>query len=163
MPMKKSLIFILALLLISTSLVIAQTAYCSNNISFSNLQDLITNLDSLNTQLNTCPINLPGAIGSLVGNGNIETSIKLNDETNSVFYVTISNKQLLGVSTQSTGKITYLVSISETTLNSILSSQDQRNSFLSAYNSGQITIKGNNFINKLKLFFARWFIPSNEN
>ena len=163
MPMKKSLIFILALLLISTSLVIAQTADCSNNISFSNLQDLITNLDSLNTELNTCPINLPGAIGSLVGNGNIETSIKLNDETNSVFYVIISNKQISGISTQSTGKVTYLVSTSEETLNSILNSQDQVTSFLSAYNSDQITIKGNTFINKIKLFFTRWFIPSNKN
>ena len=161
--MKKSFIFILVLLLILIPITLAQTNTCSNNFSFSNIQDLIVNLNSLNTQLNNCRINLSGAIGSLAGNGNIEISIKLNDGTTTKFYITISNKQLLGVSTQSTGKITYLVSISETTLNSILSSQDQRNSFLSAYNSGQITIKGNNFINKLKLFFARWFIPSNEN
>jgi len=113
----------------------------------------------INSALNKCNVSLPSSVGSLLGNGNVLVNISLNDGSTKNFYVTINNKQITGVFLGTISSTSYKVFLSEATLDKILKSSDKANGALVAYNNKEIKVVASGFFNKLKFFFAKFFIP----
>ena len=133
---------------------------CSQTVTSQNTLAFFNEISSINTLLGSCNVSLPSSVGSLVGSGNILVHVAMNDGTTKDFYVTVSNNKIIGMTAgTTTTSLRYHVYISETSLNKILQSPDKAGAALVAYNNKEIKVVAVGFFNKLKFFFAKFFIP----
>lgn len=154
--MRKYLFFAVFLFAISFS--VAQSTCLIVNAD--NTQDYFNEISSLNSQLSTCSVSVPSNVYKLVGDGNIRASISMDDGTTEFFYVTIQNKEVTGLMKGNPSSYTFDVQLSESTLDSLLTSSDAANAILAGVKSGTIKIKAHSFWGGVKWFFAKFFLPS---
>ena len=142
------------------SLSFATAASTCLNISSKTILDYFNEIPSIDSQLSSCMVIVPNAIYSLVGDGNILVSITMNSGTIKEFYANINKKKTVTSITVGTPtKYTYKISLSETTIDKIMVSNDVMNEVLIAVKNKDIKIKAGSFFGSIKWFFAKFFLP----
>ena len=126
----------------------------------STTQAFFNEISTIDSTLQICPIYIQGSVNSLVGNGEVQIDVAMNSGSVESFYITINNKQITHVTMGNSSGPSYVVTTSEATVDRILSSSDVMNEILVAYNNKEIKITAKGFFNKIKFFFAKFFIPS---
>lgn len=120
----------------------------------------LNEIPSISSQLGSCTIALPSSAGILVSTGNILVSISMNDGTTEQFYFTLQNKVVTGITTGAPSSYTHEVTLSESTLDGILSATDPTNEILRGIKTKAIHVRASGVFGKLKWFFAQFFVPS---
>ena len=143
------------------SVVSAQTGAgsCSQTMASKNTNDFFNEIPTLNTNLGNCPITLPSSVNSLLGSGNVLVSVQMTDGSVKEFYLTLANSQITSITSGATTKFGYKIILSQSTLDKILQSSDKAGTILTAYGNKEIRIIPNGFVNRIKFFFAKFFIP----
>lgn len=157
---KRAITLFSILLLLIIPFTLAQGSGNCTPPTFSNTaQGLLSIIPSLSSTLSACPIQIPSSINSLIGKGNILITINMNSGNAENFYITLNNNQLSEITQGATTSFNYQITLSESTLNNILSSQDPLNEILLAINNKDISINAQGVWNNIKWFFGKFFIP----
>ncbi len=119
----------------------------------------LNELPSINAQLSSCAISVPQQASSLLKDGNVLVSIKMNSGITEQFYVTIASQKLSSFTRGKPASFTHEARLSEVTFDKILNSNDATNEILSGIKSKKITIIPTGVVNKMKWFFAKLFLP----
>jgi len=152
-----SLVFTFSVFLIIITLISAID--CSKIVQSTNTADFFNEISNINNKLSQCSVIIPGKVGGLIGDGSVQANVAMNGGSAKGFYFTIKNKQIISLFLGTDHKSKYIVSIDEDSLNTILQSGDKVGTILTLYSNKKIIIKGNTFLAKFKLFFAKFFIP----
>ncbi len=152
--MKRTGVFVL-LFLFSFSFALA-AENCSSFDKPKSSSDFFNQIESMNSALATCPIQVPTQLQKVINHGVLVVDIV---DAKSV-YITISNGNIASVSLSDPGKYVYRVRMTSCVLNDILSKQDSLNAFAAYYLSGQAKLSAGGFVSKIKLFFLSPFIKS---
>jgi len=152
-------LFVLVCVVFSLSAVSAVSGNCNYTMP-QTTQAFFNEISTIDSILQICPIYIQGSVNSLVGNGDVEIDVTMNSGNVESFYITINNKQITHVTYGAAISPSYVVTTSEITVDRILSSSDIMNEILVAYNNNEIKITAKGFFNKIKFFFAKFFIPS---
>lgn len=140
-------------------------ATCPDIVS-RNTQSLLTEISSINTQLQTCPIPLPLSMRLLMSDPT-RVDIQMDDGTTQNLMLTIQNGQVTGV-TQGTGACKRRIVTTEDVLNQVLKSSDRGRAALFWYGRKGFQLTGCSFISRASLgvlnpigrFFSRSTGPS---
>ncbi len=156
----KKLLF-LAFLLCALPAVLAA---CPVTLSASNTQALLTEIPTLNADLQACPMNIPGPMNRLVGSGNVNFVINMNDGTTQTIFISTANNQatqvLLGANKGTAG---WTATISEANLDVVLASRPRAPALTQAYIQGKLTIRANTFFKRVGWFFTQPFVKRAAN
>jgi len=154
--MKKSIILMasLGILIILPIIFAAESDFRYN---YKTVGDFMKDIPSINNNLSSQNIEIPGAAGFLIKNGNVLVSITMNDNSTRSFYVILKEKKITGISAGQPDESDYIASTEESTAQGILDSENRADYLLSAYKNGDVKVEANGFGNSLKLFFARFF------
>jgi len=120
----------------------------------------LNEIPQLNSQLSTCVISVPSSATTLIGDGNLLVNINMNSGSTEQFYATISNQKVTAITRGNPTSFTYQATLSESTFDKILKSNDALNEVLRGVKNKDIIIKANSFIGSIKLFFAKFFLPN---
>jgi len=158
--MRKQLISIIFVFSLFSILILLISAIdCSRIVMSSNTNDFFNEISSINNKLSQCSVLIPGKIGGLIGDGSVQVNMAMNDGSLKGFYFSIKSKQIVNMFVGTDHKSNYIVSLDENSLDTILQSNDKAGTILTLYSNKKIVIKGNTFLAKFKLFFAKFFIP----
>lgn len=164
--MKKSYLLLISVIVgifvVSLVNAVPPSSVCGVLVASTNTQSFLNEIPSVDSKLQTCTILIDGSINSLVGNGDVLVEVTMNSGSVENFYITIANKQITHI-TAGTTNSKYTVMTSEATMDKILSSNDVLNDILDAYNNKEIKVVAHGFFNKIKFFFAKFFIPKASN
>lgn len=154
--MKMKVFFALAIGLLMAFSVMAK----SDTVSFDykTVGEFMSAIPSLNDQLATNPLKVPGSVGFLIGGGDLLVEITMNDNSTKDFYVTSESKLITGIYEGKPEKAAYTVYTDEDTANGILASDDKLGSLISGYHSNSLQLKAKGIGNSIKLFFAKIFL-----
>jgi len=156
----KSLKVILFLGVFILSLSVVSAASTCLNINSKTISDYFNEIPSINSQLATCTVNVPNAVYSLVGSGNVLVSVTMNSGTIKEFYVNVDkNKVVTSIIVGAPTKYTYKISLNEATIDKIMTSNDVMNEVLIAIKNKDIKIQAGSFFGSIKWFFAKFFLP----
>ncbi len=100
---------------------------------------------------------LPGALGTLFGNEQINFHIKLDNSNEAVFGMVMENKVVKSVTSSGVAKPTLNVYASEAVIQEIVSSASPPTALLNALKEEKITYKAVGFFNKIKFAFLSVF------
>ncbi len=100
---------------------------------------------------------LPGALGTLFGNEQINFHIQLEDGGEAVIGLVVENKIVKSVSSSGVAEPTLNVYTSEATITEIVNSASPPNALLNALKEEKITYKAVGFFNKIKFAFLSVF------
>ena len=152
--MNKTLFLIL--LVIATTLLVGSVSAqnCKVTVQSKNTKDLLNEIPGINSQLQTCPGTMNSWASRIIGNGNTQINIAMNDGTTESLYATISNKQVTSIQ-KGTIKYKYLITTDESTVDSILASNNRFSAFLSMFQQKKIKVQAKPIFSKIKLVFAK--------
>lgn len=117
---------------------------------------LIAEVPSINTALQSCPTAVPAQMKKLVKNG----IFLLQITDNSDIAATIADGNITGVSVVEGGNYAYKVTLTSCQLDNILSKGNPIGAFSAYYLSGKANLGAKGFVNKVKLFFGKFFMKS---
>ncbi len=162
--MKK--IILLVMFVLMTSAVYAQ---CKVTINSKTTKAFLNEIPSLNTQLQSCPIKLPGTVSALLGTGTVRVDVGMNDGSTSMFFFTLQGSTVTGITTANSIN-NYLVQTDEDAVDALLQSNNKIGAFFWLYSQKRIKISAVKFFSKLKLLFTKpvlglvsnWQKPSSQ-
>jgi len=149
--MRKLLYLLTGLILIST---VFATSSCDINISATSTNDLLSQLTSINSELQDCSQTIPSEASSIVKEGN--TFLNIERTNGSVESVTVSideENNVVSVKTGSLGECSQKVTISESDLDTALQSTSLSQSLSYLLGQNKLEISGCSFFSKMKFFF----------
>lgn len=153
MKNKEGLVFVLSFVfLFSLSL-----GSSMEETNITDLDSFLENIPKINGALENEPLEIPGVVSSLVGDGNILVEISRDSGIESL-YIVLSESFATSIFLGKVEDYNYKVSLSEETLNSLLESESALDELLLKVESDEIKIEAKGFFNKVKLFFAKFFI-----
>ncbi|MBI2044293.1 hypothetical protein HYT24_02935 [Candidatus Pacearchaeota archaeon] len=122
---------------------------------YDDLDEFLADIPSLNEQLQSGSVMLPGSAGILVKTGNVSVNIEMDDGSSKSFYFTLEDKKITGVGEGTPLESAYEISTNEDTVNTVLESEDKVGAMVSAYDNKEVNLEAHGFMNKIKLFFAK--------
>jgi len=125
---------------------------CKISVPASNVQDLLNQITSINSQLKGCPQTIPAA-GSIIKDGNTILNIQMNSGTTSTVTITIAGHKITGVTSGAASVCAQTLTISENDANTALKSTSIGQAALFLLGQGKLKVSGCNILSKVKLFF----------
>lgn len=134
-------------------------AACPVTIQAQNTQSLLAEVPQLNTDLQSCPSNVPTQAQRFLGNGNLQVNILMRTGTTQSLCVASANNQITGV-TAGTCTAKFTMTISESNLDAVLSSTSRGTALWRLFGQGAVTIRPNAFFTRVAFFFVKPFVKS---
>jgi len=128
--------------------------YNGNVVSVIDTQYLLNNTDDVKDGYNANIENVPGFFKAIFGNEVIKLSIQMDSGSTKILYIKTHKGKIVNISDNDTTIHTLEVQTNETTVNKILSSNDQIREINKALKEGLISYKAVTFRAKVKTKIA---------
>jgi len=127
---------------------------CKISLTATTVPDLISQIPSINAQLQGCPQSVPSPANKFVKNGNTFIDVTRNSGALESFTVVAGNGKITGVSKGATGVCVQRIAVSENDINNALASTNLGQAVAYLVGQKKVKISGCSFVSKLKLFFV---------
>lgn len=150
--MQKKILFIfIALFFVSLSFV---SADCPVKVKAKTTPQLLVEASTINADLANCPTAVPNQLKKLITNGQFLLQITDADD----IVATIKSGNVTEVKVSEGAKYTYKITVTSCQLDNILSKENPAGAFAAYYLSGKANLGASGVTNKVKLWFAKFFI-----
>lgn len=157
---------VLISLIVFLSLLGITQAACPVTIQSSTTNGFLQEIPTINSDLLSCPIDLPNQAAPLVGNGVVQVDIMMNDGSTQSFNLVVNNKQVTEINAGAATNPKFSSSTNENAINQMLQATDKLGTFLTLYANKGVTIKANTFTSQFVFFFAKpifgWYANRNQ-
>lgn len=143
--------------LLALPFVVPAAFACPVTLAAQDTDSFIAEIPSLNAALQSCPTTITPPGDRLVGEGSFQLDITRPDGTVRSVLVATANKEITGVSAGA-GSARWTVTMSEETLDSILSSKNRGEATARSYGERKIGVRANSFFRAAGWFFVQPFV-----
>ena len=134
------------------SFIIAQES-CNFFIA-ENTEGFLTSITELNNNLESCNVEVPTAVTRIIGEGLVKTEIVMSSGETKFFYFSLKEGKIVQIIRESEEKEQYTLAIKQETADALLQLDNPLEGVLNAYEEGNISIKGNGIVPKVKVFIG---------
>ena len=129
---------------------------CSFTVKAKTTSSFLIEIPAINTQLQTCPQELPVQIQKLIKDGIFWVEITDADDV----YANINAGHITSVTKGTPTKYDYKATLSSCAIDNMLQKENAVGAFAAFYLSGKANLGASGFTNKIKLWFGKLFLKS---
>jgi hypothetical protein len=150
--MRLTYIFLFLLLIIAMFAILSSPRYTGNMVAITDTNHLLSNTEGVKDAYNDNFDNVPGLFKTLFGNEMIELTINMEQGDNETLFLKTNKGKIMSI--DKSGNSTLKVWTDETTINTILSSDDQIRAVKEALKDKKLYYKAVKFKTKIKTMAA---------
>jgi hypothetical protein len=127
---------------------------CPIIIKADSTKEFLNDIPSYNQQMQGCPIELKGFAGTLIGNGNLQFELTMDDGTTKNIFFEVKQNQVTGIK-EGTAAFNFILRTGEQEADRLLQADDIYQTFLRLLKYDNIKLAGGSFGARIKLMLFK--------